>query len=526
MPAPIRKAHQSQSEDDNDSGEGSWPEEGAPPADNSNSNNHGAVLTVTPLPAAARWVPSCLRFDDAPVEATGCAVDDWAMGPIFMSSLFLGPALLQLATQAAGCDFNDDPDIDTPVCENKVYGFRPSSLLSNMAVVSGLLVPLLLPLVGAVLDHTPHRKGVAAATALGLAALKGLEAAVGRHTWFTITILQVLSSVLYNIHVTATYAYKSELGSAPAVQASYQSFYSATQYASMLLFLLAVLVSSGLAGADNVGTARISQTITCATAGTLFRFAWKHLFREVPAAIVLPPGVSLWTSGFRKVAGTTLRIASHRQYRPLLWVILSLSFAEAAMSALATVATTYLTAVLKMDATEVGLLFLIVLLMGIPGSRLGGWTMIAFGSPIRSGILCNAVFVVVTGAAATLLTGPEHKLEAYGLASLWGICLGWLSPVDTTMFLSVMPGNACRAEFMGIYMLAVYILSWLPPLVFSGLNEAGLPMAYGLASLNLFFLAGLGFLLPVGDDSQRLSPHMELVPTQDADEDNRNRELT
>jgi MFS-type transporter involved in bile tolerance (Atg22 family) len=470
------------------------------------------------------------------VEATGLAVDDWAMGPIFMSSLFLGPALLQLATQAAGCPYLGD-DADMTLCDAKVYGFRPSSLLSNMAVVSGLLVPLSLPVVGAVVDHTPYRKQVAATTALGLAAVKGLEAAVGRHTWFTITVLQVLSSVLYNIHVTATYAYKSELGADPVVQASYQSFYSCTQYASMLLFLVAVLVASGVAGTDDVGTARISQIITSLTAMSLFAFVWKHLFRDRPATIFLQPGQSLWTSGFRKVAVTTYRIASQRQYRPLLWVICSLSFAEAAMSALATVATTYLTAVLKMDATEVGLLFLIVLLMGIPGSRLGGWTMIAFASPIRSGILCNALFAAVTGAAATLLTGPEHKLQAYGLASLWGICLGWLSPVDTTMFLSVMPVDSCRAEFMGIYMLAVYVLSWLPPLVFSGLNEAGLPMAYGLASLNLFFLAGLGFLLLVGGSPGLSAPvsdgqppwttshRVELVPTQDTDEDNRNHEL-
>lgn len=213
MPVPIlQKVHQSLSDID---------------ASEHSADDAAVYLTPTDdqqtLPAAAlRWVPRCLRYDHgAPVEATGLAVDNWAMGPIFMASMFLGPALLQLATEAAGCVYNEDD-----ICDNRVYGFRPSSLLSNMAVVAGLIVPITLPLVGAIVDHTPHRKQVAATTGLGLAAVKGLEVLVGPSTWFLVTMLQIVSSVLYNIHVTATYAYNSELSSHPQVQANYNAFFS------------------------------------------------------------------------------------------------------------------------------------------------------------------------------------------------------------------------------------------------------------------------------------------------------------
>ena len=352
------------------------------------------------LPAAARWVPRCLRYDHgaAPIEATGLAVDNWALGPIFMSSMFLGPALLQLATQAAGCVYDQEASV---VCEEKVYGFRPSSLLSNMAVVSGLLVPIMLPIVGAIVDHTPFRKQVAATTGVALALVKGFEVAVGPSTWFVITILQVTSSLIYNTHVVTTYAYNSELSAKPEVQANYNAFYSMVQYWSMLSFLIVVLVLSGLLGTDDVGTARISQTVTSLTALVLFSFSWQYLFRDRPATSAVQPGQSLVTSGFVKVWDSSKRIA--RQYRALLWVMLSLMFAEAAMSALATIATTFATQVLKMNANEIGLLFLVVLVAGIPGSWLAGWATIKLKSPVRSAIVCNVMFIVVTAAAAILL---------------------------------------------------------------------------------------------------------------------------
>lgn len=461
-----------------------------------NSSDDGIFVSqgVAPLPSAARHVPRCLRYDQgAPIEATGLAVDNWAMGPVFLSSMFLGPALLQLATEAAGCVYDESEET---ICENKVYGFRPSSLLSNMAVASGLLVPIALPLVGAIVDHTPYRKQVAAWTAIGVSIVKGIEVSIGPSTWFFITVLQVTTSVFYNVHVTTTYAYNSELSSKSEIQAKYNSSFSMISFVSMLVFLVIILVLSGALDTDDVGTARISQTVTALTALVTFSYAWKYLFRDRPATSNIRLGQTLVSSGFYKVWESSNRIA--RQYKPLFWVICCLMFAEAAMSGLTTIATTFLTVVLKMNADEVGLTFLVVLVAGIPGSWLGGWTTVQLKSPIKSAILCNVLFILVTGGAAFMLHGPEHKVLAYMYGALWGILMGWLSPVDTTMFISVMPKDS-RAEFMGIYMLAVSTLAWLPPLLFSMLNEAGMDMAWGMASLDIYFILAVFFLFLVGD---------------------------
>ena len=52
---------------------------------------------------------------------------------------------------------------------------------------------------------------------------------------------------------------------------------------------------------------------------------------------------------------------------------------------------------------------------------------------------------------------------------------------------------------MGIYIFSGSVLAWLPPLLFSFLNEIGASMSIGLASLNIFFAGGFLLLLMIGD---------------------------
>ena len=70
---------------------------------------------------APLWLPQILRYENSPREASGLTIDAIARGPILMSSLFLGPALLDLALKAAGCDSTNGEE-----CDNRIYGFRPT----------------------------------------------------------------------------------------------------------------------------------------------------------------------------------------------------------------------------------------------------------------------------------------------------------------------------------------------------------------------------------------------------------------
>lgn len=46
-----------------------------------------------------------------------------------------------------------------------------------------------------------------------------------------------------------------------------------------------------------------------------------------------------------------------------------------------------------------------------------------------------------------------------------------------------------------MYLLCGQLFAWLPPMVFTLLNEMGYPMTYGLASLAMFFIAGIFCIL-------------------------------
>jgi MFS-type transporter involved in bile tolerance (Atg22 family) len=96
------------------------------------------------------------------------------------------------------------------------------------------------------------------------------------------------------------------------------------------------------------------------------------------------------------------------------------------------------------------------------------------------------------------LKGPhdKHKTVLFGIG--WGIALAWLQPQHTTAFVPIIPKGQ-EAELMGMYLLSGQILSWLPPAVFTLLNELGLPMSLGLGSLSFFFFAGFIFLCLMGD---------------------------
>ena len=305
-----------------------------------------------------------------PPEVWGLTLDYYARGHVLMSSMVLAPALLELAQAAAALHCNsggdtsnpndsfplDDHQVDdtSPNAVCRIHGFRPSSLITNIAIVAGLLGSLCLPFVGAVVDHTPYRRAVGLVSAWAMALLKGVEATIGPHTWMWVAGLQIVTSVLFNVHAAAAYAYLTELTHDPHLKAQYNSGYNVVQYVSMLVFLLSVFGVSALWNqndttttrtmedepndnnndddssssplSNNVQTARISQVLTLVVSWPCFALAWQLYFRPRPAARRTK---NLWTRGFVQVYQTSRRIvASHRA---LCWTICARMCSEAAV---------------------------------------------------------------------------------------------------------------------------------------------------------------------------------------------------
>jgi Major Facilitator Superfamily len=351
----------------------------------------------------------------------GLALDVYARATIGMSSIFLGPALLSLANAAAGCSNSDDRDATnsdtdgtTTECTATVYGFRPSSLLTNIAAVSGVLGCIALPYFGSIIDRTPYRRHVGYGTAIGLTLLKAVETLLITPTgWILVAFLQVLASVLFYVHLTAAYAYLSELSAQPAQQSYYNKALFMVMYGSTLIFMVQVMTVSSVwssslgtshVDSSDVTTARISQIITTLTCAPCFYYSWTYCFgNRPPAAARLVSttdsdndhdNATLWTAGYRTLARTVRQLMSSsvpnvpvteqaletqdhpvsaslrqqrpqsqlrstrlllhqpQQYRALRYVLCAVALGEAAANALVAVSTTYMKNVLHMTANE------------------------------------------------------------------------------------------------------------------------------------------------------------------------------
>jgi hypothetical protein len=281
----------------------------------------------------------------------GLAIDVYGRATIGMSSIFLGPALLHLANIAAGCDPDENTtnnnnsnsnsnsyDSDS-ICTNTIYGFRPSSLLTNIAAVSGIIGCIALPFIGSLMDHTNHRKYIGSMSGMVLCMIKIIEYVSLSHwirsilpnIWFYIAILQIVASVTFYTHLTAAYAYLSELSSIPQQQSHYNTSLFVIMYASTLVFMVEVLSLSTIVpwwhrshdgsneasdnnnnneDDDDVGTAQVALFITIITCTACFYYSWTYCFPYTTAKKVIPPHQSVYTAGFYTLYHTMKQLLS------------------------------------------------------------------------------------------------------------------------------------------------------------------------------------------------------------------------
>lgn len=472
-------------------------DEGAREVDDDEHDNHD--MSMHGHNAMVHRIPRFFRFDGAPVEATGLSVDMYARATIVMSTLFLGPALLELAKEEGNqqCLQYDETTPEWQQCVDnvRIHGFKPSSLLSNIAVAGGILGAMILPPFGAIVDMTPYRKQVGMYSALAITLVKPVEIMIGSNTWFAISWLQVLTGILFCIHVSSIFAYVSELSDEPNQQTRYNTHYFVVMYLSTLLFMGETLLISLILDTDSVGTARVALANTTIKCALGFPLAWKFLFRDRPPLMTVAEGQSVVLSGFRSLFATSRRI--YRDLPALRWFLLAVILGEGANSAVVTIGTTFMVHSLGMGGREIGLVFLVILVTGPLGSKLGERIALR-SSPVGSAKVCLLLYILTQTSAAIVLTGPERSQYTTLFGLLWGMCLGWLHPMFLTTFVTIRP-SGMDAQMMSLYLFCGTGFTWLPPLVFTLCNEYGVPISWSMLSLNLFFLVAIICLFVMGD---------------------------
>ena len=155
-----------------------------------------------------------LHFGGVPM-AQGYNLLGIGRGALVMSNIFLSSSFIYLASKDAGCvDENGNVFDEDESCDEKVYGFSPAALISNIAVISRVLPAYIMPLAGAVIDHTPYRKRVGMMASILMILIQLAQAGTVDATWFAMAVLQAITGFFYQVTVMATYAYLPEIARA------------------------------------------------------------------------------------------------------------------------------------------------------------------------------------------------------------------------------------------------------------------------------------------------------------------------
>ncbi len=158
------------------------------------------------------------------------------------------------------------------------------------------------------------------------------------------------------------------------------------------------------------------------------------------------------------------------------------------------VSVTYLKQAIGFSGTEIGIMFFIVIISTIPGSALGALVTYKTNPPTSMKFQL-IYFSIVNFAAFTSLTDPEHEDLAYYFAIAWGIALGWFYPTESLIFSMTMPKGQ-EAELAGFFLYCTQIIGWLPPLIFTIMNESDCSLNLAGMHLNIYLsIAFVGYCL-------------------------------
>lgn len=435
-------------------------------------------------------------------EALGWALDGIARAVSFIGAgAFFGPALIRIAKEAAGCPM-EAPEGETiiPECNEKVYGIKPSSLLTTYTMIVGVSSACLLPLMGALVDYTPHRLRLTRIVSILFTAMILPSIFLSEENFFGVAIVQIFQSFTGWAQTALTYAYLPELTSDEHILNDYTKSFTMTAFGAMLLYLFLVIGSLEVAGYgdDDLRTNQVAMSIAFVVNAILLSYSWGVLFGRRRRMHELPNHKSLWTAGFIQLYDTGKHIC--KNYRALKWFYASIALSESALQALATIAITYMTDQLQFSAQENGIGIACMLLGSVPGAMISSFVTQRMDS-IKSSAMALILLTTTTALFAIFLKGPDQYLGTYILAFVWGVGIGWKWTCDRLVASLIIPEGQ-DAELMGLFLFSGQCLSWMPPLIYTALNEAGVSQRIGVATLDLFFLFALCCYVQLGGYSE------------------------
>jgi len=365
-----------------------------------------------------------------------------------------------------------------------------------------------MPFVGALVDHTNHRKAMGSISAIVIVIAVAFQLMLSPDTWLAVFILETIGGYFLIMHQVCTMAYLPDLTHDLTEMGHYTARLMMNQYFVQGIFTSIVIAVSFSTKMSNINTAKLAAGISAVIGFVFFGYAWLFLFRKRPKLRVLPPGHNLFTSGFKQLLVTTKLV--FREYKALKWFMIALLFSpEAGAGVVLAIAVTFLTLFVDMNVREIAVVSLLMLFCNIPGAYISKRMCVRI-NPLNSFRCAEIMFAGVNALIAGTVTGSTDKDKGlvYFYAALVGVAFGWMFPSQRTLAVALIPKGQ-ETEIMGLISFFGQILGWLPVFVFTAMNENGVSMRWGLASVSFFLMLSCFLTLFCGnfEDAVALVAH-------------------
>lgn len=380
-------------------------------------------------------------------EACGWAMDSIGRGPLNQMGGYIGNAVLLLATRDVGCK--------SPLnCSNTVlFGLKPSSLLTLVSSVVGVIAALVMPVIGAVVDHTTHRWMMGAASGFLMVACAGAQIGISQDTWVMALVFDALQTFVTLVHTAAVFAYLPDLSLQQDEISHYTSKFNFLQFAGQFVYVSLLILAGEVRNAETlfastIQTAQDSAGIAFGFGALFIGYSWTFLFDHRPALSKVPEGSNLLTTGFVQV-GRTAKIV-WTKYRALRWFMFSLLWSpEAGAGVVLSIAVTFLTVQLRFTGQDLAKTLLILMVGNLVGSIFSKY-MVRLLNPLNSYRLAMMSLGITIAAASGVLASPEEREAVFGFAFAWGVTMGWVYPSQRVLFCTLTPKGQ-ETEFMGLF---------------------------------------------------------------------------
>jgi len=414
-------------------------------------------------------------------------LDQLGSAPLIMSYASLSVAILVLAEESVGCeDLDDDEE-----CNEKIWGVKPSSIITLFNGVSGLISAFLMPLSGAIVDYSPYRRAVGYWTAMSIVLINGIQICIGSETWQLCVTGVLFAPPLFFLHTVIMNAYIAGLSDNPDEIAMYVSKFDVARYIANFSFVGLIFGLSKAFNTGDVDTAILAQVICVAFSFPIFHFAWKR-FPEVPPIQIRTENVSYLTAGCKNLYKTKKEIADKNP--PLKWFFRTIWFTSPGGTSFFLTLPTFCKTWLDFSTDEAVLVTFAVSLAAAPGALMGK-VLCKITNPLTSMRIYCVYLFLTSFICAALLKGPESHNLSYVWISFVGVGIGGYFVSETTLVATVIPEDQ-QAELMGLYVFMSRVFVWICPVILLIVNERGIDLNRGMVLVQLPSL--IGFFISFG----------------------------